>query len=600
MTDTDNIIAKNYNSISQSAQNEITRLSRLAAMVSWTRLAIVVIACVGTWWLWGDTGAVTALIAICVVLFLVLVKLHNHLFSALEMQRALKQVAADNLRRIDLDLDGLDGGDEYIDTHHPYSYDLDLFGPQSLFSLINTTATHSGRERLARNLQNPENVIPDIELRQEAVASLAAMPHFMIRMQALGIVARNAGKETGTSGGAASLQPVRLKWWQRVAMYLFPSAILVLIILALAGFDVAIYIETVAVASILTAAAGSKTVGRLHTDVERVVNRISIYHDLLNEIEQTEFKSPLLQQLQRRLGTGDEKSSDITRKLSRLLSNLDQRYNWLSYILLNTLFQWDYRQMQNVAKWAERYAGKLDEWDDVLGNIDELCALATFSFHNPGYIFPIIDHEGKVIIEAKQLGHPLIAHDRCVCNDVSTLSAGNFMVVTGANMAGKSTYLRTVGVNYLLALVGAPVFATKIIISPAALFTGLRTTDSLSDGESYFFAELRRLQTIVTRATAGERMLIILDEILKGTNSADKQKGSLALVGKLVGMNIAGIIATHDLVLGTLADRFPGRVFNRCFEAEIDGNNLHFDYTLHPGIARNLNAYFLMQHMGIV
>ena len=139
-----------------------------------------------------------------------------------------------------------------------------------------------------------------------------------------------------------------------------------------------------------------------------------------------------------------------------------------------------------------------------------------------------------------------------------------------------------------------------MVVSRASLFTGLRTTDSLSDGESYFFAELRRLQTIVTRATAGERMLIILDEILKGTNSADKQKGSLALVGKLVGMNIAGIIATHDLVLGTLADRFPAQVFNRCFEAEIDGDTLRFDYTLHHGIARNLNAYFLMQHMGIV
>ena len=137
-------------------------------------------------------------------------------------------------------------------------------------------------------------------------------------------------------------------------------------------------------------------------------------------------------------------------------------------------------------------------------------------------------------------------------------------------------------------------------IGIASLFTGLRTTDSLGDGESYFFAELRRLQSIVQRAEAGERLLVILDEILKGTNSADKQKGSLALVGKLVKMNVAGIIATHDLVLGTLADRFPGRVFNRCFEAEIDGDTLHFDYKLHDGVARNLNAYFLMQHMGIV
>lgn len=598
MTTISNDPAGYYNNILQVTENEISHLTRRAAMVSWARLMIVIIACGGAWWLWGDTQAVTALVIVCVVLFLALVKLHNRLFSALEMQRALKQVATDNLRRMKLDLDGIDGGTEYVDAHHPYSYDLDLFGNRSLFALMNATATHSGRERLARNLQKPENVGVDIEQRQKAVAELAAMPDFMTRFQALGIVARNAGK--ATDSGAPSLRPVNLQWWQRAAAYLFPVAILMLIILALAGLDVAIYIETAATASILTAAAGSKMVGRIHAEVERVVNRISIYHDLLDETERRQFASPLLQQLQQRLGTGDEKSSDITRKLSQLLSNLDQRYNWLSYILLNTLLQWDYRQMLNVSKWAKHYAGKIDEWDDVLGNIDELCALASFTFCNPSYVFPAIDREGKVIIEAKQLGHPLIARDRCVCNDVSAMTAGNFMIVTGANMAGKSTYLRTVGVNYLLALVGAPVFAAEMVVSRASLFTGLRTTDSLSDGESYFFAELRRLQTIVTRATAGERMLIILDEILKGTNSADKQKGSLALVGKLVGMNIAGIIATHDLVLGTLADRFPGRVFNRCFEAEIDGDNLHFDYTLHPGIARNLNAYFLMQHMGIV
>ena len=578
----------------------MARLSRQVALVSWTRLAVVLVAIGGAWWFWSDTQATVALVASCVVLFLLLVKLHNRLFSALEMQRALEQVANGNLQRIALDLDGLDGGDEYIDAHHPYSYDLDLFGQRSLFALLNATATGGGRELLARNLQNPADVADVIEQRQEAVNELSSMPDFTTRLQALGIVA-GVGRNKKTDDARNTAPKVKLQWWQRAAIVLFPTAIIALVILAIIGFDVAIYIETAAVASLLTAAAGAKMVGRLHTSVERVVNRISIYHDLLHEIEEHNFSSPLLQELQQRLGNENEKSSAIMRRLSRLLANLDQRYNWLSYILLNALLQWDYRQASNVARWMERYADKLGEWDTTLAHIDELCSLATFSFCNPSFAFPVIcrDPHG-VIIEATRLGHPLLHRDRCVCNDVSAMSAGNFMVVTGANMAGKSTYLRTVGVNYLLAMVGAPVFAGNMTVGPASLFTGLRTTDSLGDGESYFFAELRRLQSIVERAAAGERMLIILDEILKGTNSADKQKGSLALVGKLVGMNIAGIIATHDLVLGTLADRFPGRVFNRCFEAEINGDTLHFDYTLHPGIAQNLNAYFLMQHMGIV
>ena len=589
-----------YNNVAQAARRETMRLSRQVALVSWTRLAVVLLAIGGAWCFWGDTQVVATLIASCVVLFLLLVKLHNRLFAALEMQRALEQVAADNLQRIALDLNDLDGGEEYIDARHPYSYDLDLFGPRSLFALLNATATGSGRELLARNLQNPANVADAIEQRQEAVKELSSMPDFTTRLQALGIVA-GVGRDKKPDYARNAAPKVKLQWWQRAATVLFPTAIIALVILAIIGFDVAIYIETAVVASLLTAAAGAKMVGRLHTSVERVVNHISIYHDLLHEIEEHNFSSPQLQELQQRLGKGNEKSSAIMRRLSRLLANLDQRYNWLSYILLNALLQWDYRQACNVARWLERYADKLGEWDATLARIDELCSLATFTFGNPGFVFPKICRDPRgVIIKASGLGHPLIHRDRCVCNDVSAMSAGNFMVVTGANMAGKSTYLRTVGINYLLAMVGAPVFAAEMTAGPASLFTGLRTTDSLDDGESYFFAELRRLQSIVERAAAGERMLIILDEILKGTNSADKQKGSLALVGKLVGMNIAGIIATHDLVLGSLADRFPGRVFNRCFEAEINGDTLHFDYTLRPGIAQNLNAYFLMQHMGIV
>lgn len=585
-----------YEKTRREAEFEIARASRKAKMVSWLRLAVAVVAIVATWWLWGDTQAIILLLAGCVVLFLVLVKLHNRLYASLAMWQAVKQVAIDNLSRISLDLSGLDGGCEYINPRHNFSYDLDLFGDKSLFALIDTTSTRGGRDLLAANLQDPDRVAAQIERRQEAIKELATMPDFMTQLQALGALSRVASVKTSD----VPLPSMKIHWWQRVATILFPLLILVPVVFAIAGKDVSIYIETVAVVSLLTAIAGAKQVGQLHVGVDRIVGRISIYYKLLHEIEQRHFSAPLLCELQRRLSSDDEPASMITRKLSRLLSNLDQRYNWLSYTLLNILLQWDYRQAINVMSWMKRYSAKLTDWEETLSSIDELCALATFSFGNPEYVFPCIDRTSDVVIEARQVGHPLIDADRCVRNDIDMLSAGKFMVVTGANMAGKSTYLRTVGVNYLLALVGAPVCASSMTIGVATLFTGLRTTDSLSDGESYFFAELRRLQSIVTRAAAGERMLIILDEILKGTNSADKQKGSLALVSKLVGMNVAGIIATHDLMVGSLADRFPGKVFNCCFEATIDGETLRFDYMLRHGIAQNLNAYFLMQHMGIV
>lgn len=592
-----------YTHIEETVVAQIAVLSRRIIVVSWLRLAVVIVALIGIWWLWDDMVAVVSVIAICVVLFLALIKLHNRMFAAKLMQKFMKKAASDNLKRVNLQLDGLDGGMEYVDSHHSYSYDLDLYGNRLIFSLLNATATRGGRDLLAGHLSNTAGIVGDIEQRQDAVKELAGLSDFRMKFQALGNVARmedESGKGLSDDNDNGVFRGMKLRLWQKTAMYILPAAMLLLIVLATIGYDVSLYIEAVFVMSVIVAALGAKQVGRLHTAVDRIVKRVSIYHELLNEIEQSHFSSSLLQRLQAQLGDGQEKASTISHKLARLLSNLDQRYNWLSYLILNAMLQWDYHQVDNVMRWMERYYDKIGQWERVLSSVDELCALATFSFNNPNYIFPVIDRGNDLIIEARGLGHPLISANRCVCNDVSSMSSGNFIVVTGANMAGKSTYLRAVGVNYLLALVGAPVFAAEMSVGVASLFTGLRTTDSLNDNESYFFAELRRLQTVVVRAEAGERMLVILDEILKGTNSTDKQKGSLALVSKLVRMNVAGIIATHDLVLGTLADRFPKQVFNRCFEAEISGETLQFDYTLHQGVAQNLNAYFLMQRMGIV
>ena len=586
-----------YEGIKDGAEKELARLSRLTATVSVARLAIVIaaIACIWAWW--GEAVLVGSTLAVGVVLFLVLVIKHNKLFGKIAMQKALNQVATDNMRRINLELDTLDGVGEYVNPRHEYSYDLDLFGQRSIFTLLNSTATKGGERLLAGSLVKPELSAVEILKRQEAIKELAGMESFRIRFQALGLVAKG-DNETDMDMSACNFANCKLRQWQTVSIFLFPSVLAILVVMAVLGLDVSVWIETCAVLSLVVASLGSKKVGQLHDSVDKVVNTVSIYHNLLSEIENGRFESELMMEFQSRLRTGDELASEASRKLAKLLSNMDQRYNWLSYLVLNILLQWDYRQARNVERWIARHEGMIGRWHDVLCKVDELCALATFAFNNPSYTFPKID--GHVIIAASRMGHPLIDAKRCVRNDVGHMECGNFLVVTGANMAGKSTYLRTVGVNYLLALIGAPVCAIDMIFTPAHLFTGLRTTDSLNDNESYFFAELRRLQTIINRAEHGERMLVILDEILKGTNSADKQKGSLALVRKLVKMNVAGIIATHDLVLGNLADEFPGMVSNRCFEAEIKDDTLKFDYKLHEGVAHNLNAYFLMQRMGIV
>ena len=239
-----------------------------------------------------------------------------------------------------------------------------------------------------------------------------------------------------------------------------------------------------------------------------------------------------------------------------------------------------------------------ERWFEALALFDAYCSLGGFAFNHPEYIYPeIADVYFKM--EGKALGHPLLRRDICVKNDIEIRKSPWFLIITGANMAGKSTYLRTIGVNYLLGCIGAPVCAASLTLYPARMVTSLRTSDSLASNESYFFAELKRLKMIIDRLQQGEQLFIILDEILKGTNSIDKQKGSLALMKQLVANQACGIIATHDLALGELEKEFPNQIKNYRFEADIQDNELTFSYQLREGIAQNMNACFLMKKMGI-
>lgn len=588
-----------YDTIIKSASTEVSRLSKKMATVSTLRLLTVAIAIIAVWQLWGNAalcfGAVIGIIAI----FLVLVKYHDKLFRARLLSEAYITLAVDNIDRINLKLDKCPTGNKYIDTHHKYTYDLDIFGKSSLYSLLDSTSTTGGADQLAAWLITPEDIRLSIHERQESIDELSQLSSFRNEFRAKGITAQDEIERESTTK-FSSLPSFEISWWQRILTYMLPASIVTLTILAILGVINGIIIVYVFLLGVIIAGVKMKKVSALHKALDDLVRKISTYHSLFGEVENAKFKSPMLQELQFKLTTEGHTASIATQNLAKILHNLDQRYNGFGFMILNGLMLWDYRQLNNAANWMRRHAKHLPKWYDTLSQIDALAALATFRYNNPAYTFPQLDTEAKTVMSGSQIGHPLIPVERCVCNMIEDMRHGSFMVVTGANMAGKSTYLRTIGVNYLLALLGAPVFAESLTFTPVSLFTGLRTTDSLHDNESYFFAELRRLQYIVEQAQCGERMFVILDEILKGTNSVDKQKGSLALVRKLVKMDITGIIATHDLMLGTLADDFPENIRNYCFEAEINGDTLTFSYRMQAGIAKNMNAYFLMQRMGIV
>ena len=322
------------------------------------------------------------------------------------------------------------------------------------------------------------------------------------------------------------------------------------------------------------------------------------YSRLFDYFEKPDFKSSFLSSYQKKLYANDESATMAIRHLAGIISAFDSRLNIFVGVLLNGLLLWDIQCMIRLEKWQEKYRDVLPEWFDALGGFDSLAGFSNFRFNHPGYVYPEISEEHVLI--AQNIGHPLIVPEERVCNDFELAKEGNFAIVTGANMAGKSTFLRTIGVNWILAMAGAPVCADKFVFKPENLFTSMRTSDSLQKSESYFYAELKRLKELIDRLKNKEHLFIILDEILKGTNSVDKQAGSQTVLQNILKLGGTGIIATHDLELAKMEKQFPDRIVNKCFEIEINGAEIFFDYKLIDGITKKMNASLLMEQMGIL
>jgi DNA mismatch repair ATPase MutS len=267
-------------------------------------------------------------------------------------------------------------------------------------------------------------------------------------------------------------------------------------------------------------------------------------------------------------------------------------------LVVNTTVMFDLQCVYRLEKWKAENASSLEQWLNVVNEVEVLVSIGTFSYNNGKFVFPTLNADRR--LNGVELGHPMIQEEERIVNDIRLDSDQSIMIITGANMAGKSTFLRTLGVNVILSLTGAPVCAKEFDCPLVEIRSGMRTADSLKDHQSYFFAELNRLKSIVDELRTGKHLLVLLDEILKGTNSTDKQAGSIALVKQLIQYPSLVLIATHDLVLGELEKQYPQQIHNYCFEPSIVDDQLSFDYKLKRGIAEKMNATFLMKKMGII
>lgn len=594
-------LEREYGRRMEQAEDELKRVKNKILRISVLRVALFVAGIVGVV-CFCDAGAaaVCITVALTFVPFLILVKYHNRLFLLKDRMEMCARVNFDEISALNEVYSPFDGGNEFVDSSHRYSFDLDLFGRHSLFQAINRTCTSFGKERLAQWLQQHLEHKEEIEQRQAAVKELAALTDFREEFRITGLLYKGAPSDRKEIGEWA-VAPAYFSrmWWSRMVLWAVPvinvlSLLLVVVgVLSLSAFGVIFTLFVVASLGLIN------PVSRLQTVYDKKLRILRMYAELISLVEKQEMQAPLLQGLKADFGTEGKQTTEILKELSQELERLDLRNNQILYVLLEGSLFWQLRQVMRIERWRQRYGAYLLRWLDTLGQIDALCSIACFAYNHPNYAYPSIASR-PFVFRAKDMGHPLMPARQCVTNDADIPSRPFFLIITGANMAGKSTYLRTIGVNYVLACIGSPVCCSQLEIYPARLVTSLRTSDSLKDNESYFFAELKRLKQIIDRLNKGEELFIILDEILKGTNSMDKQKGSFALVRQLMELKANGIIATHDLLLGQLAALFPKEIRNYCFEADIENDELVFSYKLREGVAQNMNACFLMKKMGLV
>lgn len=592
-----NDVQSHYTKTVDKYQSRSNSLKKTIFQIGTLRLIIFILCCFAVYWCWGQTSTVFSIVAVGFIAFLALMQYHNSLYKKKQYSDEQVKNAKNELKGLNYDFSAFDNGEDKIETEHSFSLDLDIFGKRSFFQSLNRTVTSFGKDKLADTLIYPFENKEKILSQQESVRELAAHPELLAHFRALGQITEMDKLNTRDFSESFSKPPLLANsiFWKSM-LYIIPlihiiAGTLIYFDILPGGYYTAIYILTLIVSGIPLG-----KVGQISDMFDNKSKVLGTYAELMTIIEKETFKSSQLKELQSEL-SGTESASKSIKQLQSYYNNLTVSKTFPVFLIFNPYLVWAVRYAIKIEKWTQIHKKYINKWFNVLAQFDALVSLSTFAFNHPDYTYPT--PADQFIFEGEALGHPMINRNVCVRNDVHLSKSPFFLVITGANMAGKSTYLRTIGINHTLACTGAPVYAKKLTFYPGRLVTNLRTADSLADNESYFFAELKRLKMIIDRLQAGEELFIILDEILKGTNSEDKQKGSLALMKQLIALKGNGIIATHDLVLGNLENEYPDNVKDYRFEADITDNNLAFSYKIREGVAQNMNACFLMKKMGI-
>ena len=529
--------------------------------------------------------------------FLFLMRIHTKLLFQRQVNKALLAINKDEISYLERNKIPFENGVEFNDFHHPYAYDLDIFGEHSLFQNLNRTATFIGKRTFAKQLLT---LLPNDEIirNQEGIKELTEKLDWRQEFLAYAKVGNDNQSNYETLLKWSTFNSTPLSKLSIFISYLSPLLFL--------GFLIAYIVSSKLVfASILSYLFVFNLIilGRFMKRIQAEISNSSAidktiqqYGLLLQKIEDESFQSKKLIDLQQKLTFKKENASVHFKQLADLFSKMDTISNLVTATVFNGTFLFNLHVFKAIIQWKNDHAAALKYWLEVIGEFEMLNSVANFSYNNLPFVYPTLNTAFE--IDFKDLSHPLLNEKTRVGNDVR-FQPQSFMILTGSNMSGKSTFLRSLGINMVLSGIGSPVCASQANVHPLPVLVSMRLSDSLSDSESYFFAEIKRLKQIMDELES-RPAFVLLDEILRGTNSDDKRNGTIEVVKKVICKKAIGAIATHDIEVCLTTNEFPEILTNKCFEVEIINNELHFDYKLRDGICKNRSATFLMKKMGVI
>jgi hypothetical protein len=608
-----------YSRLQAERLREVAAQERSHRTLGYCRLGVALAACVLAWMALVDQFLSFAWELAPLAAFIALMVTHEHLLRRTERQRRAARYFERALARLDGRWAGCgETGERYLDPAHPYAQDLDLFGRGSLFELLCSARTHIGEDTLARWLLAPAT--PEtVGARQQAVEELRQR---LDLREALAVVAEEA--RTG-------VDPVSLAAWGEGQGPALDTKKMLLQARLLASLGLLAAAAAMALAAHSTGAlhlgeraswllrdgmllvlAGNgyylysrhKLFSAVVSAVEKAAHELGLLSEVLLLLERETFHSPLLIGLRASLNAdGGPPSRHLTR-LKRLVEYLDSRDNVFVRVA-EVFILWTPHWALQAEEWRHRSGPAVRRWLNATGEIEALCSLASHAFEHPADAFPEFcasDPSGNTSpwFEAEQVAHPLLPETRAVRNDVSLGGRTRLLVVSGSNMSGKSTLLRTLGSNAVLAQAGSPVRARRMVLTPVAIGASIRVTDSLQGGISRFYAEILRLRQILDLTSGPLPVLFLIDEFFHGTNSHDRRIGAEALVRGLLKRGAFGLVTTHDLALAEIVDSLDGQGGNVHFEDQIENGQIRFDYAMRPGVVRKSNAMELMRSVGLV